>query len=348
MKPSKKLIFNVLVYCFAIFGLVLILAWSAVKLQITNDPGGIDNNDRYFTDLDSTIIQTVADSAKFSSTSSEISELLKQTGELYALYPRDAHRILVHLAQDRSFLTATKMLAALRLNCQENTPTQIDSKTVTRSAFYWINLPEWPVLKEAVTKDKKVIDSVARLTSVSPRLISAVLIAEQIRLFDSRREAFKKWIAPLKMLTSETSFSWGVTGIKDFTAIAIEKNLADTTSVFYAGQQFKGLLQFHSENIESERFERITDSRNHFYAYLYAALFIKQVSAQWQKAGFPIEDRPEILATLFNIGFANSKPKKNPQVGGATIDVGGRKYTFGRIAWEYYYSGELNEVFPLY
>ena len=80
---------------------------------------------------------------------------------------------------------------------------------VITSVFYWMNLPEWPVLKEAVSKDQPVIDSVAEVTGIDSRLISSVLIAEHIRLFDSRREAFKKWIQPLKMLTSETSFSWG-------------------------------------------------------------------------------------------------------------------------------------------
>jgi hypothetical protein len=95
----------------------------------------------------------------------------------------------------------------------------------------------------------------------------------------------------------------------------------------------------------SARFLRLTDSKNHYYSYLYTALFIKQISAQWQREGFRIADRPEILATLFNLGFDKSVPKANPKVAGAEVTVGGETYTFGRLAYEFYYSGELIDTF---
>ena len=83
------------------------------------------------------------------------------------------------------------------------------------------------MLYEVITvkKDKHLIDSVATLTGVEPRLIVSVLVGEQIRLFNSSREAYKKWIGPLKILSVETTFSLGVTGIKPFTAQTIERNL---------------------------------------------------------------------------------------------------------------------------
>ena len=67
---------------------------------------------------------------------------------------------------------------------------------------------------------------------------------------------------------------------------------------------------------------------------------------QWERAGFPIGDRPEILATLFNIGFEVSVPKANPLVGGSSLMIHNEPYTFGAIAYEYYYSGELFDLFP--
>jgi hypothetical protein len=67
---------------------------------------------------------------------------------------------------------------------------------------------------------------------------------------------------------------------------------------------------------------------------------------QWQKAGQDISDRPEILATLFNIGLQNSKPKSNPQVGGSKITIDGNDYVFGSLAYEFYYSGDLINEFP--
>ena len=55
--------------------------------------------------------------------------------------------------------------------------------------------------------------------------------------------------------------------------------------------------------------------------------------------------RPEILGTLFKLGFNKSVPKANPKVAGAEVTVGGETYTFGRLAYEFYYSGELIEIF---
>jgi hypothetical protein len=214
------------------------------------------------------------------------------------------------------------------------------------SVFDWMNIPEWQVFKEAVSKDKPLIDSVAHLTGVEPRLIVSVLVGEQIRLFNSSREAYKKWIGPLKILSVEATFSLGVTGIKVPTAMTIEKNLKDRNSVFYLGPQYEHLLDFTSSNIEEERFKRLTSHDNHYYSYLYAALNIKQMKMQWERAGYPIDTRPEILATLFNVGFEVSEPKPNPVVGGSTIMIRNKPYTFGAISFEFYYSGEMYDLFP--
>jgi len=67
---------------------------------------------------------------------------------------------------------------------------------------------------------------------------------------------------------------------------------------------------------------------------------------QWENSEFSINDRPEVLATLFNIGFKRSIPKENPEVGGSTITINNRDYTFGGLSYEFYYSGELSEFFP--
>jgi hypothetical protein len=196
--------------------------------------------------------------------------------------------------------------------------------TKSDNLFWWSSIEEWPILKAAVSKDASVIDSVAKLTGVNARIISAVLIAEQIRLFDSRREAFKKWIAPLKMLTTESTFSWGVTGIKDFTAKNIEHNLVDKSSVFYVGKAYEHLLDFRTGNPDEERFERITNVKNHFYAYLYSALCIKQLDTQWKNAGYDLTDRPEIMATLYNVGFNFLYLKKNLRLGDRLLTSKGR------------------------
>ena len=90
----------------------------------------------------------------------------------------------------------------------------------------------------------------------------------------------------------------------------------------------------------------MTDQENHYWSYLYAGLYMKEVEMQWQNAGFPIGDKPAVISTLFNIGFAHSTPNPNPQVGGAEIDIGANTYSFGGLAGDFYSSNLLTDVFP--
>ena len=209
----------------------------------------------------------------------------------------------------------------------------------------WKKSKEWLILKEAIKKEAGVINKVSKETGVSSRMIVAPLVVEQLRLFTSEREIFKQIFSPLKILGNQSQFSWGVMGIKQDTAKQIEENLKDKKSVWYLGKEFEHILDFKTDDHDNERFERLTDEHDRYYSYLYGALCIKQIMKQWSNAGFNIDNRPEIIATLYNIGFENSKPKRDPQSGGAKIEINGGQYSFGSLAQEFYNSDELIEEF---
>ncbi len=214
----------------------------------------------------------------------------------------------------------------------------------------WSQTDEWDVLKEAIIKDKDVIANVGRSVEVSPRLIVAILIVEQLRLFHSNREIFKQVFAPLKILGNQSQFSWGVMGIKQDTARQIEDNLKDSQSPWYLGEKYENILDYasstKSSDINAERFSRLTNEDDRYFSYLYAAIHLKELESQWNKASFPIEDKPEILATLFNIGFSNSHPNADPESGGSVIEISSTTYSFGGLAGSFYYSDELLTEFP--
>jgi hypothetical protein len=209
----------------------------------------------------------------------------------------------------------------------------------------WINTEEWKILKAAIVKDTATINTVAQFAEISPRLIVAPLVVEQLRLFSSQRETFKEIFKPLQILGIQSQFSWGVMGLKQETAIKIEQNLKNPQSIYYLDPSFENSLDFKTQDFDTERFDRIV-AKDHYYSYLYTALYFKQIIAQWQKSGFDIENKPEILATLFNIGFEHSNPNPTPQSGGAEIEVNGQKYSFGELAHAFYYSDELLTEFP--
>ena len=221
-----------------------------------------------------------------------------------------------------------------------------NSSTVTAPLGSWETTPEWGTLELAIVKDKPLIVQAATAAGIPPRLLVAQVVAEQLRLFVSERDVFKSVFQPLAILGTETQFSLGVTGVKEETALEIENYLNDPSSVFYPGDAYAHLLDYPAPPTPDQRIARLSDEHNHYYSYLYAALYLKEVMSQWTRAGFDISGRPEILSTLFNLGFEKSVPKADPMVGGAPIVINGTTYTFGGLAGEFYYSNELLADFP--
>lgn len=211
----------------------------------------------------------------------------------------------------------------------------------------WNETSQWDVVKQGIIKDATVINRVSKETGISARMIVASVIPEQLRFFSDNREVFKRYFEPLKILASLSKFSLGVSGIKQDTAVIVEKYSQDKDSVFYPGEGISDLIKYNQDGgRDQELFNRLTDEKNHYYSYLYTAIFLKQIESQWKNAGYDISDRPDVLVTLFNLGFDASKPKDNPQVGGAQISQGGKNYTFGLLGTLFYHSDELIDVFP--
>lgn len=344
--------------CFALIGLFLTAAYFAIYFRFTDESGAVDHNSRYLQTLSSKYERNVQnDSLQLLA---DKYEAFNRLVILKKYYPKNAQNILLALESNQDYTETLRMLDAVDLTVDKNSEyykAVQDYKTSRyqtpagrsfKNTFEWMNYSEWDDFKVAVAKDRKLIDSVSKMTGVESRLIVCCLVGEQIRLFNSDREAYKKWIGPLKILSVESKFSLGVTGIKELTAQQMEKHLKDSTSIYYPGKAYENLLDFKTENVQQERFDRLTSFRNHYYSYMYAAVFLMQMQKQWERSGFPIDNRPEILSTLFNVGYPQSVPKKDPKVGGSTIMVKDKPYTFGLIGYQFYYSGELNDLFPIH
>ncbi|MES2587707.1 MAG: hypothetical protein V4622_01930 [Bacteroidota bacterium] len=352
-----KIPFYFFVFAFAIIGFGLTTAYFAIYYKWTDEGGAVDKNSRYLQSIDNEYKQDLEnDSLQLVYFKQDA---INRISILNKYYPTNAQQILHVFQNGDDVVEVLRMLDAADLHLKKNKSYfselkkykqnryKFSSKRTRNSVYEWMNMSEWTDFKIAVEKDRALIDSVAKMTDVEARLIVSCLVGEQIRLFNSDREAYKKWIGPLKILSVESKFSLGVTGIKELTAQQMEGHLKDSLSEYYLGEKYEKLLDFKTEDVQQERFDRLTSFRNHFYSYLYAAVFIKQVKVQWEKKGFPIDKRPEILATLFNVGYPQSVPKSNPKVGGSTIVIKEKPYTFGMIAYQFYYSGELFDLFPI-
>jgi hypothetical protein len=207
----------------------------------------------------------------------------------------------------------------------------------------WNQTPEWAVIKAGLTKDRSVLAEVSAQTGISERMIATVVVPEQIRFFTSDRETFKRYFEPLKILGSLSQFSLGVSGIKQQTAATIEQYANDPGSTFYPGTGMADLIKYPpAVNHDTELYDRLTNEKNHYYSYLYTALYIKEVEAQWKSAGYDVSQNSAVIATLFNIGFQGSHPNADPSAGGSAITTGGATYSYGELGADFYDSGELS------
>lgn len=353
----RSRIFQVFVHLFALVGFAVLGAWAFYEMGFTKNRGGVDSNNRYLADYK---VQTaLLDSSKL------FEDNMESYLNLVALsrfYPTNAHLIVDAERYNERPDGVHQMIYAANMYLQEGDTAQqyqqmvrelksvldkYPSKPSRDHLVPWMNELAWPALKEAILKDKEVILEAARMTGVEPRLIVSCLVGEQIRLFNSKREMYKQYLGPVKVLSVQSQFSFGVNGIKDFTAQQVEENLKDTASVFYMGKKYEHVLDFSTEDHTLERANRLTDYHNHLYSYIYTGCILHQTMLQWKRAGYDISNRPDILCTLFNLGFASSKPSDHPKCGGSHITVNDKIYTFGVIANDFYYSGELAKDFPI-
>ena len=354
---GRSKFYLVVLHLFALIGLGILGAWAFFELGFTNNKGGADRNNRYLSESQN--YAAVSDSI---SSQEQSLNGYRSLAVLRQFYPKNAD-LIFHAALFSDRPTAVQeMIYAANMYIQDDEHATAyhkmsdDVDNVLRSnkmkpfegnVIPWMNDSAWPALKAAVLKDSAVIYEAARLTGVEPRLIVGCLIGEQVRLFNSKREMYKQYLGPMKGLSVQSQFSLGVNGIKDFTAMQVERNLTDTASIYYMGKQYEHILDFQTADHQSERFNRLTNYRNHLYSYIYTGCILHQTMLQWRRSGYDIVNRPDILFTLFNLGFQASKPGPDPKCGGSHITVHDEVYTFGVICNDFYFSGELAEQFPM-
>ena len=345
-----KIIGRILIIVFTIIGLIFSGVFMAMKLGLTNVRGTIaERNTSYFKDIEKgqtvnpddnngiivsckihALVNYAPDTAK------KIETAYRMTGNL---------SLINKMLENAGIRFKDTMLVSDFYNCARETT--LNNTPIAQTAYGWADSDEWGVLKSVFTRDQDIIKMAARDAGISPRLLLGGVIGEQFRFFSNRRESFKSYFEPLKILASLSSFSYGIAGLKPETVARVDENLKNINSPFYLGPNMENVITYPEGSDKGQlRFERITDTKNTYYSYLYIGLFMRQVTAQWRAAGYDISQSPGILATLYNLGFNRSIPKKDAAPGGAVITVNGEEYSFGELGEEFYYSGELLREFP--
>lgn len=140
---------------------------------------------------------------------------------------------------------------------------------------------------------KAIVRLAAKRFQINPLFLSAIIYVERVLNYDWVDEA-------LDLLLARRGYnsSIGFCQVKLKTAYWIEKQLADSSSMFYPGEAYRQILPV--SNSPKELIARLSnDSLNIHYAAAYLCI----IQSYWQRAGFPIADRPEILGTLYSTGL---------------------------------------------
>lgn len=143
---------------------------------------------------------------------------------------------------------------------------------------------------------------------INIKTLMAVVFVERILNFDWKDEA-------LDILLAKSGYnsSIGFCQVKMKTAYWIEVQLTDSNSVFYPGKPYKSILP-----ISKSPREIIQKLQNDSLNIHYAAAYVKIIQNYWKKSGYRINNRPDIIGTLYSTGlFLLSgevrTPNKNPK-----------------------------------
>ncbi|MES2930306.1 MAG: hypothetical protein V4665_00775 [Patescibacteria group bacterium] len=347
-KNTVQKAFRVFLYGFAIVGFIFTAVFFGIRFGWLNVKGSVSERNLYFNFTKSSPQAGEADDLAVNCRINVLGKYAPLTAiNIYRALSRGTdEKILTQMIDAAAFRFADdSAFRATMQRCGENTTERL---ALPVSAFYWADTDEWNLMRDVFSRDQDIIKKAAADAGISPRLLLGGVIGEQFRFLNSRREAFKSYFEPLKILASLSNTSFGIAGLKPKTVEQIEGHLKDRTSPFYPGAALEHAADYADPSLaDTQRLDRITDAKNPYYSYLYVGLYMAEVISQWEKAGYDIGNRPDILATLYNLGFYYSQPKDNPQAGGTIIHINGRDYTFGDLAYEFYYSGELADAFPL-
>jgi hypothetical protein len=175
------------------------------------------------------------------------------------------------------------------------------------------------VTQQKLNENQLLIQTAAQKLDINPCYLSAVIEVERTLNYDWSDDA---WDVPLAQLGKNSSI--GFAQIKLKTAYFIERQLHDADSLFYLGKSYENILQL-SQSV-NELIDKLKDDTVNI---LYATVYLKLMIIRWEKAGFSIEQRPDILGTLYSTGLfyndgtertPNANPKPN-EFGKKVIDI---------------------------
>ncbi len=200
-------------------------------------------------------------------------------------------------------------------------------------------------------ENSAVILEAGKLFNISPRLIASVIYVEHaLNVTWIDRD-----VDPL-LAGYGLNVSLGLGQVKINTALWIEKSLSDSTSLYFLGRKFSKIIPLSTsreELVHRLLAPELKMAPQATWNTKYIAANLAMVRHRWKEAGINIDNRTDILATLYSAGVVtDDAPMKSARGGFA---FGGEKRpphknpqanSFGKLAKEFYESELLLSLFP--
>ena len=140
---------------------------------------------------------------------------------------------------------------------------------------------------------KSNMEFAAKTFNINPDYLRAIIYVERTNNYNWQDEYFDDYLAK-----KGQNSSIGFCQVKMKTAYWIEHQLNDSLSEFYPSKDYQNILQISQS--PQEIIDKLNVDRTNL---LYAVAYMRIIQSYWEKAGFPINDRVDIIATIFSYGI---------------------------------------------
>ncbi len=158
-------------------------------------------------------------------------------------------------------------------------------------------------------EQSKNIKYASETFDIDPIKLQSIIYVERTNNYNWQDEYFDDYLAK-----KGQNSSIGFCQIKMKTAYWIECQLADGSSEFYPGKEYQNILQVSQS--PQEIINKLKDDQTNL---LYASAYIRIIQSYWKKHGYVINNRVDIIATIFSYGMFSRqtgeplKPNADPQ-----------------------------------
>jgi len=154
----------------------------------------------------------------------------------------------------------------------------------------------------------ELIEIASKTFGINSKILTAIIFTERTLNYTWEDEAMDNILAEAGL-----NSSIGFCQVKLKTAYWIEVQLNDTSAAYFPNKAYKGKI-----SLSNSPDEIINKLENDLLNILYAAAFVRIAISYWEKAGFPIDNKADILGTLYSTGLFKRDgtiriPNKNPK-----------------------------------